>query len=315
MWIDTASLNDVLSNVLSRLKLGGFVTGAFDAGGAWAIEFPAANALRFKVISKGECWLTVEGETTPCHLKTGDCFLVGENRRFILARDLKVRKRVSVATLAHARNKNGVVVLNGGGDTFSIGAFFRFDGHFSKIAFHSLPPVIHIPAHSDQAAVLRWSLERFDAEFHGHGAGRSLMMSYLAPIVLMQTLRIYLASAKYDTNWLVALSHPKLSKAIESMHRDYSRSWSLNTLAKIAGMSRAGFALQFKRWVGVTPIDYLMNWRMQIARDLLEQGTLGLAEIASRVGYESESAFSAAFKKIVKCRPGFYQRKWNGAPD
>ena len=140
------------------------------------------------------------------------------------------------------------------------------------------------------------------------------MMSYLAPIVLMQALRIYLATAKNDTNWLVALSHPKLSKAIESMHRDYGRNWSLDALAKLSRTSRAGFALNFKRSVGVAPIEYLANWRIQIARDLLQQGTLGLAEIASTVGYESESAFSAAFKKIVKCRPGFYQRNWNNAP-
>jgi AraC-like DNA-binding protein len=99
------------------------------------------------------------------------------------------------------------------------------------------------------------------------------------------------------------------------MHADYGRNWSLDVLASISGMSRAGFALNFKKLVGVAPIDYLMQWRMQIARDLLQQGKVGLAAIASTVGYESESAFSAAFKKVVKCRLGFYQRNWNSAPD
>jgi Cupin len=87
---------------------------------------------------------------------------------------------------------------------------FRFEGHFSDIIFRSLPAIIHIPAHLDQAAVLRWSLERFGAEFHGRSTGHSLMMGHLAPIILLQTLRIYLSSAKSGKNWLVALSHPKL---------------------------------------------------------------------------------------------------------
>lgn len=314
MWINAASASDVLSIVLSQLKLDAFAIGAFDAGGAWAIEFPGGDALMFKVISKGECWLAVDGEERQYHLKTGDCFLVSKGRSFVLAKDLKVRKRISVEALAHTRQENGIAICNGGGDVISIGTVFRFEGHFSEVIFYSLPPVIHIPAHLDHAAVLRWSLDRFGAEFHGRGEGCSLMMHYLAPIILLQTLRIYLASGRNDRNWLVALSHPKLSKAIEAMHSDYGRNWSLDTLAKTSGMSRAGFALNFKKMVGVAPIDYLTHWRMQIACDLLQQGRLGLAEIAGTVGYESESAFSAAFKKIVKCRPGFYQRNWNNAP-
>ena len=315
MWIKAASADDVLSIVMSRLKLEAFATGGFDAGGAWAIEFPAADALMFKVISKGECCLAVEGEQTPYRLRTGDCFLVSKGRSFVMAKDLKAGTKVSAQTLAHTKQENGVSVCNGGGDVISIGTVFRFEGHFSDIAFRSLPPVIHIPAHLDQAAVLRWSLDRFGAEFHGLSAGRSLMMGHLAPIILLQTLRIYLASTNDDRNWLAALSHPKLSKAMGAMHADYGKTWSLDGLAKTAGMSRAGFALNFKKLVGVAPIDYLVNWRMQIARDLLQQGQLGLSEVATAVGYKSESAFSAAFKKIVKCRPGFYQRNWNSAPD
>lgn len=314
MWINAASGDDVLSVVLSRLRLNTFATGAFDAGGAWAIEFPAAEVLSFKVIEKGECWLTVQGEDMRYHLKTGDCVLVSGGRSFVLARDLEVKKRIPAVVLAHARNENGIAVCNGGGDVTSIGTFFRFDGHFADILRRSLPPVIHIPAHLDNAMVLRWSLDRFVAEFRGRNKGYSLMMGYLAPIILLQTLRIYLASAKRDKNWLVALSHPKLSRAMEAIHIQYGEDWSLDTLAVTSGMSRAGFASNFKKLVGLTPIDYLTHWRMQIACDLLQQRKAGIAEIASAVGYKSESAFSAAFKKIIRCRPGFYQRNLDNAP-
>jgi AraC-like DNA-binding protein len=314
MWIGAPFATDVLSIVLSRLKLEAFAIGGFDAGNAWAIKFHSVAALSFKVITKGECWLTVEGENARHHLNAGDCFLVSGGRSFVLAKDLKVRRTVSSEVLAHSRKENGVAVCNGGGDVISIGTMFRFEGHFSEIIFRSLPPLIHIPAHMDQAMVLRWGLDRFCAEFHGQSTGRSLMMGHLAPIILLQTLRTYLFTKKGANDWLVALSDPKLSKAMEAIHVHYRKNWSLGMLAKISGMSRAGFAHSFRKTVGVAPIDYLTNWRIQIACDMLQQRDPGLAEIASAVGYQSESAFSAAFKKLVKCRPGFYRKTWSKVP-
>ncbi len=99
-----------------------------------------------------------------------------------------------------------------------------------------------------------------------------------------------------------------MSKVIDAMHSDYQRPWSLEGLAMVAGLSRSGFALNFRKQVGITPMDYLTNWRMQIACELLQAEDQNVATVAIAVGYESESAFSVAFKRIVKCRPGFYQK-------
>jgi AraC-like DNA-binding protein len=126
--------------------------------------------------------------------------------------------------------------------------------------------------------------------------------------MLHQTLRSYLATAEREKNWLVALSDPRLSKAIAAMQWEYARNWSLDDLARTAGLSRAGFALNFKKWVGVTPMEYLTQWRMQIACELLQEDRR-IAEVASAVGYESESSFSVAFTRIVRCRPGQYRRR------
>jgi AraC-like DNA-binding protein len=117
-------------------------------------------------------------------------------------------------------------------------------------------------------------------------------------------------SAKDEQNWLIALSDPKLSKAFEAIHSDYQKSWSLEDLAKVAGMSRSGFALNFKKQVGISPVDYLTNWRKQIACELLNTEGHNVSTVAIAVGYKSESAFSIAFTKIVKCRPGFYQKNY-----
>ena len=156
--------------------------------------------------------------------------------------------------------------------------------------------------------LLRGSLDRFGAEMRTGGVGRSLILSHLAPIMLLQTLRYYLASSPKEENWLVALTHPRLVKVLDAMQTDYKRGWSLEQLANVANMSRSSFALTFQKKVGVSPIAYLTNWRMQIACELLESGDLNLASIAAEVGYRSESAFSTAFTKAVKCRPGNYRR-------
>lgn len=188
-----------------------------------------------------------------------------------------------------------------------VGTLFRFEGHLAHIVFGRLPSVIHIDGDSDHAAVLRWSLERFGAELRGAGVGRSLMLNHLAPIMLLQTLRIYQVSARDDENWLVALSDPRLSKVLGVMHTEFQREWSLDELANHASMSRSGFAFTFKKKVGVAPMDYLANWRMQVACELLRAGDDTISAVASAVGYASESAFSVAFNKIVKCRPGAYR--------
>ena len=298
---------DTLSSTLMKMKLKSTGAGAIDASGNWAIEMPAFEGFKLYLVLKGEAWVLIEGADSRHYLKAGDCLLMTAGKPSLVARSPSIKKRIKIESLFKTA-KNGVLTVNGGGDFFSIGNLFQFDGHFHKIMFAHLPPAIHIPGHSDEAAVLRWSLERFRAEYLGQNIGRSLVLNHLTPIMLLQILRIYLASAKNEKNWLVALSDPKLSKAIEAMHSDYQKAWSLDSLAKLAGLSRSGFALNFKKQVGISPMDYLAYWRIQIACDLLKTGDQNVSEVASSVGYESESAFSVAFKKVTQYRPGFYQR-------
>jgi AraC-like DNA-binding protein len=298
---------DTLSATLMKMKLKTSAAGAIDASGNWAIEIPEFDGFKLHLILKGESWVTIGGDHKKYHLRAGDCLLMTGGKPCVIARTPSVKKRIKIESLLKIA-RDGVMTVNGGGDFFSIGTHFQFEGHFPKIVFAHLPTAIHIPEHLDQAAILRWSLERFRAEFFGKNLGRSLILNHLTPIMLLQILRIYLASEKGDNNWLGALSDPKLSRTIEAMHSDYRKSWTLEDLASVAGMSRSGFALNFKKQVGVSPMDYLTHWRMQIACELLKAGDQNVSTVANAVGYESESSFSVAFKKVVKCRPGFYQR-------
>lgn len=298
---------DPLSDALTRINLRAFINVALDASDTWAIDLPAYEGFTFNVVQKGECWLSVKGDQQAVRLKAGDCFLMTGGRMFSLASDLSIKKRLRAEEL-FSQSQDGYISCNGGGDFFVVGTIFRFEGHLPSILFDRLPPVIYIDGASDQAAVLRWNLGRFTAEMHCKSVGRKLILSHLAPIMLLQVLRIYLHSAPKEANWLVALSHPRLSKVLEAMQTSYKRDWSLEQLASLANMSRSGFALTFKKKVGISPINYLMNWRMQIACELLQAGDESLSAIATAVGYSSESAFSAAFARTVKCRPGAYRK-------
>jgi AraC-like DNA-binding protein len=305
-----SSAYDPLSSALMTMKLRALLHPALDAGGSWAVDFPAYDGLTLNVVRKGECWLSIKGHQEVVRLQAGDCFLLTGARPFSLAKSLAVKKRFRAEQL-FSDAQRGVAVCQGGGDFFVNGTIFRFDGHLPTLLFRRLPPVIVIDGNSDQAAALRLNLERFGAELRGDSAGRSFMLGHLAPVMLLQALRMYLSSATKDENWLVALSHPWLSKALEAIQTDYRKSWSLEQLADLANMSRSGFALVFKKKVGVTPMDYLKHWRMQIACDLLRVGDEPLSAIASATGYGSESAFSTAFQKIFQCRPGAYRKSFS----
>ncbi len=299
--------SDPLSTALTKMKLRTFINVALDAGGNWAVDFPAYEGFTLNVVQKGECWLSIKGSHQRARLHAGDCFLLTGGKEFTLATNLPLGKRFRAEEI-FSQAEQGIARCNGGGDFFVLGVIFRFQGHLSSVLLDRMPALVHVDGSSDHAAVLRGSLDRFSAEMRTGGVGRSLILSHLAPIMLLQTLRFYLASSPKEENWLVALTHPRLIKVLEAMQTDYKRAWSLEQLAKVAHMSRSGFALTFKKKLGVSPMVYLTNWRMQIACELLETGDQNLASVASEVGYSSESAFSTAFTKIVKCRPGNYRK-------
>ena len=183
-----------------------------------------------------------------------------------------------------------------------------FAGKHAGILLGVLPPIVHIRKESDKAA-LRWSLERMRQELREPQPGGFLVAQHLAYMMLVQALRLHLAEGlKGGVGWLFALADKQMSAAINAMHDDPAHRWTLQELAKRAGMSRSTFALKFKETVGASPIEYLTRWRMLLAGDRLTNSSDPISVIALSLGYESESAFSTAFKRIMGCSPRQYGR-------
>lgn len=304
---------DPLSELLSLLKPRSYITAGFDAGGDWSLRLDdLAGRIKCYAVISGSCWLRLEGEgEAPIHLAAGDCFVLPSGRHARIASDLALEPVLASRSLSPDRDGE-TVVYNGGGDVFLAGSRFEVSGRHAERLLQTLPPVIHLRQATDQA-VLRWSIELMMQELREAKPGASLVAQQLAHMMLVQTLRLYMAQTPDDrTGWLAALAHPRLGAALGAVHADPGRRWTLGELAETAGMSRTVFARRFREILGETPIGYATRWRMIIAAERLSSSRDSLAQIAQSVGYESENAFNVAFKRVMGAAPRRYAREAAG---
>ncbi len=245
---------DPLSSVLALLRPTSFLSAALDVGDAWALGFETPPAtIKCYAITHGTCWFSITGlGEPPRRLAVGDCFVIARACAFTLASDIRLTPLPARDVLGGARN-GGLVTVNGGGNAGFAGTRFDMGDRRAIALLDALPPVIHLQAAPDQAA-LRWSIERLMVELRENRPGASLATHHLAHMMLLQALRLHLArQVEEQVGWFHALADPRLGPVMEAMHADPARRWTLSELAA-AGMSRSVFAQRFRRKVGQTPI-------------------------------------------------------------
>jgi AraC-like DNA-binding protein len=298
---------DPLSDVLSLLKPRSYMAGGFDAGGDWSLQFQKHEGIKCYAVVSGQCWLAVQGVAEPVLLKAGECFLLPRGLPFRLASDLALSPQDALELLRR-RREAGVGVINGGGDCMLVGGHFVFNGRHTSILLEALPPISHVHKESDRES-LRWSLEKLVQELKERRPGCVLIAQHMAHMMLVQALRLVLAEEESNgVGWLYALADPQIGGAIGALHSDPAQRWTLETLAQHVGMSRSTLALKFKQTVGASPMEYLTRWRMLLASDRLVHSSQPVSVIAQALGYESDSAFSTAFKRVMGCSPRQYVR-------
>jgi AraC-like DNA-binding protein len=298
---------DPLSEVLALLRPQSLSSGGFVVPGDIAIYFPKHQGIKCYAMLAGQCWLVVEGIAEPVRLEAGDCFVLPRGLPFRLTTDLSLEPVHYTLVWDRLRKCNDAPEISES-VRYIAGGFFEFTGSHAEMLLHSLPPIVHIRRESDKAT-MRWSLERLREELRNPQPGGSLIAQQLAYLMLIQALRLYLADVTTaGPGWLSALSDKHMSIAITSMHSDPGYPWTLHSLAERAGMSRSVFALRFRETVGATPMEYLTRWRMLLAADRLKNSGDGLCAIAHSLGYESESAFGKAFRRVMGFSPRQYTR-------
>jgi len=298
---------DPLSEVFSLLDIRSARCTRLEAGGSWALRFPAKPALKFAAVLRGACWIMLPGAKAS-RLAAGDTFLLNNAPSYVVANDPQRPPDDGIKLFDWDHSD---AAHHDGDDTVLLAGSFTFELSNAHLLLDALPPFMLIPADNPSAAILRGTLEILDHEIRSGRMGASLVTRRLADVLLVQALRAYVdAHGDVSSGWIGALADPRIGAALSLMHGDVARPWRVEELARGVGMSRSGFALRFKSLVGVPPLDYLLRWRMQLARQDLRRGDT-IAGVAARLGYASEGAFGHAFKRIYGRAP---KRYWSHVP-
>lgn len=293
---------DPLSDILSLLHVESATSGRLEAGGKWALRSSKQEHMTFCALLSGPCWLITDDLDHPVEMKPGDCLLATDGSTVRIGTDL------SMASADHAMHLTtaapAVLRIGNGVETSLIGAKFKFDEGHARSILGFLPPTIYVRSGSQSAESLQAILHRLEDEIDTPRLGRELVVDHLVHLALVQALRAYLTCAECPRQgWLGALADRQISTSLKMMHDDVTRRWTVAELGAAVGMSRSSFAQRFKALVGVPPLDYLMQWRIYLASRMLLSGGNPISMVASELGYESESAFSNAFKRIIGYSP------------
>lgn len=173
-----------------------------------------------------------------------------------------------------------------------------------------MPEMILTRMDQERSELMQSTLQLLAAETAQRSLGTDIVVSWLADILFIQAIRAHAALAGAEASgWIGALIDPRLSRAFAAIHARIEHGWTVEELAREAGMSRSAFAARFRDSVQLSPLDYLTRWRMFRAGGMLRQNGHSIAAIAARVGYENESAFSKAFKRVTGITPGAYRKE------
>ncbi len=291
---------DPLLQIFSLLKVDHRHPARLDTGGDWALRFPGSSHVRFGAAVRGTCWLAVEGAPEPIHLQAGDGYLLTRGQPYTMASDLGLPTEEGAPLF---RQQRSLVRYGDSDDTSLVAGRFTFDELSSELLLEVLPPIVHLRAEG-AGSVLQAAIHMLDHETRERRLGASLVTHHVAQIMLVQSLRQIADSPHRPAmGWLAALADPRVGAALQLMHEQLDRRWTVNDLAREAGMSRSIFALRFKQLTGSAPLDYLLHLRMRMACQALQTGERNVAEVAYEAGYHSESAFSNAFKRVMGVPP------------
>ena len=300
---------DPLSEVLSLLELKSYMSGGFVIDAKTGFAIPKYLGIKCYTPVSGSCWLTLDGVPNSVRMSEGDCVILPRGLPFCLAAEPNL-PRVTFRRLT-VRNPGDEDLYDGTRACSLIGGHFFLTGSHSETLLNCLPSVVHIRKEADKATI-RWSLERLIEELRNPQPGGSLIAQQSAHMMLVQALRLHLQDeAARGVGWLFALAHPQIRIAMSCMHNDPAHPWTIQDLANRVGMSRTVFAQTFKRVVGTTSMDYLARWRMSIAATRWKNSEEPVSMISSWVGYETESAFGKAFRRVWGCSPREYRRGIN----
>lgn len=296
-------MSDPLTEVVRLLQPRAVFANPISGKGNWAVRYSEYGQPGFCIVLEGSARLAVDGHA-PITIEAGDFILLPTTPAFTLS-SLAPAPPVfidpKVAPGGEGERRHGQ--QDGPADMRSLGGAFVFDSADAGLLVSLLPQVVHVRGSGRLLQLVRMVGE----EYAGRKPGHDFMLSRLVEMLLIEALRSGMAVTA-SAGLLRGLGDERLAPALKQMHAHLDRSWTVAELARAAALSRSAFFERFTRAVGVAPMEYLLAWRMEVAKDLLRREGLSVSAVAQRIGYGSASAFSIAFSRQVGQSPRRYAR-------
>lgn len=305
---------DALTDILNTLKLSSTLYFRTELTAPWGINVPPKpDVARFHIVSRGNCWLQVDGDES-IHLANGDLVVIPHGASHILADSSETEAPPLAQVLDEVSYAGeGPLVYGGGGaGCCLVCGEFAFDDMGNHPLLENLPKKLYVPG--DNSYNSQWLDSAMG--FIAHEAARlepgaHAVIDRLAEIILIQVIRATLEASEEDIPFLAVFSDSRLNRVLSAIHNNPADAWSVERLGQIANMSRSSFSNRFTELTHMTPLQYVIFVRLQAASRLLLETNATLISVAEQIGYQSEAAFSQAFKKQYGMRPGEFRRSHN----
>lgn len=297
-------MNDPLSQIITLLQPRAVFSKCISGAGRWGVRYSDFGQPSFCAVLEGSCRLAIDGQDA-LTLEAGDFVLLPATPGFVLSGFEPVvpdyiDPQVTPAPMDEVRHGT----QDADPDVRLLGGYFVFDSPDAALLVSLLPALVHVRGVERLSVLVRLVGE----ESKQQRSGRELVLTRLVEVLLIEALR---ATSGEDApaGLLRGLADARLGSALRQMHAAPGHSWTVAQLAKQAALSRSAFFERFTRAVGMPPMEYLLAWRMAVAKSLLHRQDVGIAEVAERVGYRSASTFSIAFSRHVGQPPSRYARE------
>ena len=297
-------MSDPLSEIITLLRPRAVFAKALSGAGRWGVHYSEFGYPSFCAVLEGCCRITLDGKK-PVALEIGDFVFLPATPSFTVSGfEPFTPRRIDPKTAPSPDTEVRYGTRGGKPDVRLLGGYFIFDSQDAALLVSLLPPLIHLRGAERMLTLVRLMRE----ESMALRPGRGLVLARLVETMLIEALRSA-PGEDAPPGLLPGLADSRVAAALRHMHSEPARPWTVEQLAKKSALSRSAFYERFTRAVGMAPMEYLLAWRMALAKDLLRREEIGIAQVAERVGYGSASTFSTAFSRHAGVAPGRYARQ------
>jgi AraC-like DNA-binding protein len=303
---------DTLSKIFTAPRIRDAKFTCLEASAPWGIMSPGERVVKFVHVLSGSAVLTTPDRPGAVQLESGDVFVLLDEAAYRIFDD---ERSLLIDCVEVERGRVGDRISFGGGGattTFISGAF-EIERMERDTALDVLPRFLHLKRSAGRTVAFASVLDMLAVETAAPALGADAAISRLFELLFIHALRAYVEDdGSPKRGWLAAMSDPRLKPVIEAIHADPAKDWTVDALARTAGMSRSAFALRFKSVLEQTPLEYLTSWRVRCASAMLLKSSAPISDIARKSGYGSDAAFNKVFKRVTGQTPAKF-KKLNGA--